>query len=74
MKFLSPHVCKFYGASLNDTVAFGDGMNDYEMIKTAGISVAMGNACEGLKRLADRVCENVQEDGIYYEFQRMGLF
>ncbi len=67
-------VCQYYGIANKDTIAFGDSMNDYEMMKAAGISVAMGNACEELKNIADVVCGNVWEDGIYYEFQRMGLF
>lgn len=66
-------VCRYCGVGLQDTVAFGDSMNDYEMMKAAGISVAMGNACEELKRIANRVCKTVWEDGVYYEFQRMGL-
>lgn len=66
-------VCGYYGAGLADTVAFGDSMNDYEMMLAAGYCVAMGNACEELKRVADRVCGSVWEDGIYYEFRRMRL-
>ncbi len=66
-------VCRYYGARLDDTIAFGDSMNDYEMMQTAGISVAMGNVCEELKRVADLVCGNVWEDGIYYEFRKLKL-
>lgn len=66
-------VCQHYKSDLRDTVAFGDSMNDYSMMVTAGTSVAMGNACEELKKMADVVCENVREDGIYHEFQRMGF-
>lgn len=66
-------VCRYYGVGLQDTIAFGDSMNDYEMIACAGVSVAMGNACSELQKIADIVCESVWEDGIYYEFQRMGL-
>jgi len=66
-------ICGYYGAKLSDTIAFGDSMNDYEMMRTAGISVAMGNACKELKRIADVICGNVWEDGIYYEFRRMRL-
>lgn len=66
-------VCSYFGADLKDTIAFGDSMNDYEMMQTAGISVAMGNACEELKKTADYICKNVWEDGIYYEFRRMKL-
>lgn len=66
-------VCSHFGRSREETVAFGDSMNDYEMMQYAGISVAMGNACRELKRMADRVCKSVEEDGIYYEFLKMGL-
>lgn len=66
-------ICRYYGVGLDDTIAFGDSMNDYEMMQTAGTSVAMGNACEELKRMADLVCGNVWEDGIYHEFRKMKL-
>lgn len=66
-------VCEYFGMNREDTIAFGDSMNDYEMMQYAGLSVAMGNACKELKRMADRVCRSVEEDGIYYEFLRMGL-
>lgn len=66
-------ICQYYGADMKDTIAFGDSMNDYEMMRAAGCSIAMGNACEELKDMADYVCGNVWDDGIYYEFQRMGF-
>lgn len=67
-------VCGYYGTDLEDTIAFGDSMNDYEMLKTAGTGIAMGNACEELKAAADLVCESVWEDGICHGFKRLGLF
>ena len=63
----------YYQKDWSDIVAFGDSMNDYEMIETAGIGVAMGNACEELKQRADAVCEDVCADGIYYQLKRMEL-
>lgn len=66
-------VCHYYGMSMEDTVAFGDSMNDFQMIQAAHTGVAMGNACAELKEIADVVCESVQEDGIYHQFSRMGL-
>lgn len=66
-------ICDHFGMSREDTIAFGDSMNDYEMMQFAGLSVAMGNACKELKRMADRICRSVEEDGIYYEFLKMGL-
>lgn len=55
-----PHIFGAIKAQLlADTVAFCDSMNDYDMMKAAGFSVAMGNACEELKRMADVICESV---------------
>ena len=48
-------VCEYYGADLADTVAFGDSMNDQQMLEYAGIAVAMGNSCQELKDCADIV-------------------
>lgn len=66
-------VCQHFGADLKDTIAFGDSMNDAAMLKQAGLAVAMGNACEELKALADVVCEDVAHDGVAREFARLGL-
>ncbi|MDE7311617.1 MAG: Cof-type HAD-IIB family hydrolase [Eubacterium sp.] len=66
-------VCAYYGADLADTVAFGDSMNDLQMLQCAGLAVAMGNSCQELKDSADVVCESVDEDGVYYEFKRQHL-
>lgn len=66
-------VCLYYDMSMEDTVAFGDSMNDFQMIRAAHTGIAMGNACPELKEIADFVCESVQDDGIYHQFSRMGL-
>ena len=54
-------------------IAFGDSMNDYQMIRDAACGVAMGNADEKLKAIADRVCETVWEDGVICELKRMNI-
>ena len=41
------------GIDLRDTLAFGDGTNDLDMIRTAGIGVAMDNGAEEVKAAAD---------------------
>ena len=66
-------VCHHFGRELSDAVAFGDSMNDSEMIRCAGMGVAMGNACPELKEMADLVCKRVEEDGLYYAFEDLGL-
>ena len=57
----------------DNTIAFGDSMNDYQMIRDAACGVAMGNADEKLKAIADRVCETVWEDGVIRELKRMHI-
>lgn len=51
--------------SQEETMAFGDGGNDIEMLKFVNIGVAMGNAGEDVKKIADYVTDDVDEDGIY---------
>ena len=47
-----------------ETIAFGDGQNDIGMLELAGIGVAMGNAVESLKRIADYITDDIDADGI----------
>lgn len=53
-----------YGISKHETMAFGDGPNDLEMITNCGIGVAMGNAITGLKKTADYITGHHEEDGL----------
>ena len=52
------------GISRSQTMAFGDGENDKTMLKFAGTGVAMGNAGDGLKRVADYITADIDDDGI----------
>jgi len=56
------------------TIFFGDGMNDIELMEMADIGVAMGNGVEALKEVADFVTKNIEDDGIYYACEQLGLF
>ncbi len=56
-----------------DTYAFGDGLNDLQMIEFAGTGVAMGNAVPELKKIADFITKPVDEDGIQYAVEALGL-
>ena len=49
-----------------EAIAFGDGHNDIEMIKSVGCGIAMANAVDDLKKVADDMCGSVTEDGIYH--------
>ncbi|MGM0873490.1 MAG: Cof-type HAD-IIB family hydrolase [Bacillota bacterium] len=53
--------------------AFGDGLNDLEMIEFVGTGVAMGNAVESLKEIADFITKPVDEDGIQFGIEELGL-
>lgn len=58
---------------MEQTVAFGDGLNDIEMLSTAGYSVAMGNGHEKAKAVATMVAKHVDEDGLYEAMKEIGL-
>ncbi len=46
------------------SIAMGDSMNDYDMIKAAGIGVAMDNAPDELKNVADMITDSVDNAGV----------
>lgn len=64
---------KHYHLKWDDVIAFGDSMNDMEMIQAAGCGIAMGNAIEPLKQAADLVTRAVDQDGIWYGLHKLGL-
>ena len=55
---------KRLGFSSQRTVAFGDGENDIELVEWAGYGVAVANAHDRVKALADFVCPPVDEEGV----------
>lgn len=57
-------LCGHLGLACADAVAFGDNYNDVEMLRTAGMGVAMANAEEDVRACADRVCASNAEDGV----------
>lgn len=61
------------GFRMEDAYAFGDGMNDIEMLQEVGTGVAMGNAQGVVKEHADFVTTNVAEDGIVNGLKEVGL-
>lgn len=54
-----------YEISPQNTMAFGDGGNDIQMLQGAGIGIAMANASEVVKVAADDVTATTEEDGIW---------
>lgn len=66
-------LCEYWGIDRKDTYAFGDSMNDIEIIKAAGVGVAVGNAVDALKEVADYVAADIKDDGIYKACKHLGL-
>ena len=63
-----------FGLGFDQCIAFGDGGNDIEMLRAAGIGVAMGNAAPAVKAAADYITDSVDEDGIWNAAVHFGLF
>lgn len=59
-------------ADENEVVVFGDGLNDRKMFKDAPFAIAMGNAIDELKALADYVTAESDDDGIMKACQHFG--
>ena len=66
-------VIEHYGIKLEETIAFGDGGNDISMIKHAHIGIAMGNANEELKEIADYITDDVDNDGIFNALKHFNI-
>lgn len=64
-------VCEYYGTDIAHSIAMGDSGNDDEMIKFAGIGVAMGNATENIKAVADMVTLSCKEGGVAYALEKL---
>ncbi len=61
------------GGSIEDTIAFGDAKIDIPMLECCNLGVAMGNGGDEIKAMADMVCGDVAEDGLYHAFEDLGL-
>ena len=66
-------VAEAFGFDIADTLGFGDSMNDLEMIQTVGTSVCMDNGSPALKQISTLVCPAVEEDGLAWAFEKLGL-
>ncbi len=66
-------VCNYLGVDPDHCIAFGDSRNDSEIILAAGLGVAMGNADEELKDIANLVCDRCENNGIAKTLHDLGL-
>lgn len=60
-------------ASREDTIAFGDAKVDIPMLECCKIGVSMGNGGPEILAMADMVTDDVEEDGLYNAFAKLGL-
>ena len=56
-------LAKYFNIEQKDIIAFGDGDNDIEMLKYAGVGVAMDNAIDKLKAVANTTTKSNKESG-----------
>lgn len=66
-------VVEALGWDMADVMAFGDGLNDVEMLSEVGFGVAMGNGEQAAKEAAKYVCPGVDEDGVLRGLQDLGV-
>ena len=66
-------ILQYYQSDISHTVAFGDSMNDYEMLSYVDTAIAYINAPEQLKALAIDYFDNPDQDGIYQTLLKQGF-
>ncbi|WP_062107110.1 Cof-type HAD-IIB family hydrolase [Bacillus niameyensis] len=66
-------VIEVMGITLENVIAFGDGLNDKEMLSIAGESFAMGNANPQVFTYAKHKTTSVQDSGIFNGLKSLGL-
>jgi len=69
LQFLAGHI----GCKIEETIAMGDAWNDREMIAAAGLGVAMGNATDALKEIADYVTLTNNDEGVRHVIEKFVL-
>ena len=66
--------CKYrfkkLGIPKENSYAFGDGINDKEMLQLVGHGIAMGNAIDEIKAISDDITDSVDNDGIAKAFYK----
>jgi len=57
-------VAKLLKIETHEIIGVGDGYNDFPLLMACGLKVAMGNAVDDLKEIADYIAPSVEEDGV----------
>jgi HAD superfamily hydrolase (TIGR01484 family) len=66
-------LCNLLNMETKDTMAFGDSVNDREMLEVAGISVAMGRSDDKVKEICDHTTDFLECDGISKALEKYGV-
>jgi phosphoglycolate phosphatase (TIGR01487 family) len=57
-------LAELLGYNIENIMCIGDSENDIDFLRAGGFKVAVANACDELKEIADYVCENKYGDGV----------
>ncbi len=66
-------ICARSGIKMENVMAFGDSPNDGSMISRAGVGIAMNNATEDVKKIADCITLSADEEGVAYAIRKLIL-
>lgn len=66
-------LCAHLNVDMKDAIAFGDGLNDVEMLTAVGTGVAMGNGHSAALQAADIIAEHVDQGGLYKIMKKLEL-
>lgn len=67
------HIIHYLGRTKEDCIAIGDGANDLPMMQFAEIGVAMGNASNEVKKAADLITKDINDNGLYQAFKTLNI-
>ncbi len=66
-------LCEYLGIPIEETMAFGDGRNDIDMLKTVGTAIGMRNGNKEIFKYVDSTCEEPFNNGIYLELKKRNV-
>ena len=64
-------LCKALNIPIEETVAIGDAPNDREILQTAGLGIAMGNAEDEIKKIAGFITLDNDHDGVVHAIEKI---
>ena len=66
-------LAKYLNINTHDIIVVGNGHNDFPLFMAAGFRIAMGNAVDELKEIADYIAPTVEEDGVAHVIEKFVL-